>query len=226
MSSASQLVVRDEGILASRAAYLRTDTVPEYPQASYYCARYYDSGPGRFLSEDPVGFLSGGLNFFEYVDNSPLGFTDPNGMTAEPSGQCCDRRKIIRGVKHLQQGFSGPNAARSKVYQKYKPCLDNLAANPDIRCSPPPKNSPTDCGFHSPLSPGAVFVTPNGNGGLGGCGAVKGTLAHEMVHSCIQSDFTRPQMSTIDEEKEAFGIECQLWGIGCVCARDPKKCGY
>jgi len=29
---------------------------PEYPQASYYRARYYDPMAGRFLNEDPVLF--------------------------------------------------------------------------------------------------------------------------------------------------------------------------
>jgi RHS repeat-associated protein len=42
----------------------------------YYRARYYDPVAGRFLSEDPARF-SAGVNFYAYVQNNPLDFTDP-----------------------------------------------------------------------------------------------------------------------------------------------------
>jgi RHS repeat-associated protein len=45
----------------------------------FYRARYFDPPTGRFLSEDPIGF-SGGLNFYAYVQNSPLNFLDPSGL--------------------------------------------------------------------------------------------------------------------------------------------------
>ncbi len=44
----------------------------------YYRARYYDTVPGRFLSEDPIGIISS-LNFYAYVHNRPTGYTDPWG---------------------------------------------------------------------------------------------------------------------------------------------------
>jgi hypothetical protein len=46
----------------------------------YYRARYYDPNIGRFLSEDPIGFAGSGKNFYAYVGNSPVIFTDPSGM--------------------------------------------------------------------------------------------------------------------------------------------------
>jgi len=46
---------------------------------SYYRARYYDPQPGRFLSEDPVGF-NGGTNFYRYVRNAPGNLADPFGL--------------------------------------------------------------------------------------------------------------------------------------------------
>ena len=45
----------------------------------YYRARYYDPKIGRFVSEDPIGF-DGGMNFYAYVDNNPVNFTDPSGL--------------------------------------------------------------------------------------------------------------------------------------------------
>lgn len=44
----------------------------------YYRARWYDPEAGRFISEDPIGF-EGGVNFYAYVDNRPLRYTDPFG---------------------------------------------------------------------------------------------------------------------------------------------------
>jgi RHS repeat-associated protein len=44
----------------------------------YYRARYYDPITGRFLNEDLAGF-DGGTNLYEYVDNGPLGLSDPLG---------------------------------------------------------------------------------------------------------------------------------------------------
>ncbi|MGB8456974.1 MAG: RHS repeat-associated core domain-containing protein [Candidatus Acidiferrum sp.] len=43
--------------------------------------RYYDPAAGRFISEDPINFF-GGENFYRYVYNSPVGLTDPMGLSA------------------------------------------------------------------------------------------------------------------------------------------------
>jgi RHS repeat-associated protein len=45
----------------------------------YYRARYYSAGIGRFLNEDPVRF-HGGIDFYAYVENDPIGLTDPFGL--------------------------------------------------------------------------------------------------------------------------------------------------
>jgi RHS repeat-associated protein len=45
----------------------------------YYRARYYDPGTGRFLSEDPIGFL-GGTDFYIYAANNVTDNSDPFGL--------------------------------------------------------------------------------------------------------------------------------------------------
>jgi len=45
----------------------------------YYRARYYDPNPGRFIGEDPDGFVDG-LNVYSYVKNSPMLWGDPLGL--------------------------------------------------------------------------------------------------------------------------------------------------
>ena len=47
----------------------------------YYRARYYDPQIQRFISEDPIGFVSGDFNWYRYVWNSPLNLTDPLGLS-------------------------------------------------------------------------------------------------------------------------------------------------
>jgi RHS repeat-associated protein len=44
----------------------------------YYRTRYHDSAVGRFTSEDLTRF-KGGTNFYPYVNNRPVTFTDPIG---------------------------------------------------------------------------------------------------------------------------------------------------
>ncbi len=46
----------------------------------YYRARYYDPAVGRFVSEDPIGFLAGDVNVSRYVGNGPANLVDPTGM--------------------------------------------------------------------------------------------------------------------------------------------------
>lgn len=46
----------------------------------YYRARYYDPGIGKFIGQDPIGFLSEHLNLYSYVGNIPASSTDPLGL--------------------------------------------------------------------------------------------------------------------------------------------------
>lgn len=45
----------------------------------YYRARWYNSQQARFLAEDPIG-LTADINFYSYVTNNPVNFSDPSGL--------------------------------------------------------------------------------------------------------------------------------------------------
>jgi RHS repeat-associated protein len=45
----------------------------------YYRARYYEPKFGRFIGEDPIRF-DGGMNFYAYVGNNPVTYTDSTGL--------------------------------------------------------------------------------------------------------------------------------------------------
>jgi hypothetical protein len=47
----------------------------------YYRARWFDAGNARFLSQDSLEFNEG-VNFYRYVNNNPIKFTDPSGHQA------------------------------------------------------------------------------------------------------------------------------------------------
>lgn len=67
--------------------------------------RFYDpSGPaggtGRFLNRDPIGF-QGGLNLFEYAQNSPINFSDSTGLQISTSSSSYDARDL-EGLEIVQ----------------------------------------------------------------------------------------------------------------------------
>jgi RHS repeat-associated protein len=71
-------VVASSGGIANNFRYTGREFDTE-TNLYHYRARYYDSGTGRFLREDPVRFV-GGQNFYSYVTNNPVNRTDPLGL--------------------------------------------------------------------------------------------------------------------------------------------------
>jgi RHS repeat-associated protein len=63
----------------------------------YSRARWYDGNLGRFISEDPIGFLGGDVNLYGYVRNNPLNFKDPKGTIVAGL--------IVGGVIIAEAGF-------------------------------------------------------------------------------------------------------------------------
>jgi RHS repeat-associated protein len=72
----------------------------------YYRARYYDPVIGRFISEDPLGFAAGDVNFYAYVGNNPVNANDPSGKVAET---VWDAFNISLGVGSLASNVRNRN---------------------------------------------------------------------------------------------------------------------
>jgi RHS repeat-associated protein len=66
------------GSLTNPFQYTAREFDPE-TSLYYYRARYYGGSMGRFVSEDP-GRFPGGINFYTYVENTPVNLIDPFGF--------------------------------------------------------------------------------------------------------------------------------------------------
>jgi len=88
-------------------------------------ARYYDSQIGRFISEDPLRGISGSINFYPYVANSPINLIDPSGLCP------CDgtpRFRLVpysdcshRGYRQIYYELTGPGASGWWVTEHQNP---------------------------------------------------------------------------------------------------------
>jgi RHS repeat-associated protein len=68
----------------------------------HYRARWYDPAQGRFISEDPIGF-EGGMNWYAYVDNSPLSASDPFGLAKCKDPKYC--AQLLKRIADKTNGF-------------------------------------------------------------------------------------------------------------------------
>jgi hypothetical protein len=96
----------------------------------YFNARWYDSSTGRFTSEDPV---RDGINWFVYVGNNPLRYTDPTGLLSD------EHREALRDhfyygsgdldtYNEMKAGFEAQERAEiDYLLRDYQVMLDTLA---------------------------------------------------------------------------------------------------
>ena len=76
------------------------------PETGLYCnrARYYSPDMRRFISEDPLRFGAGDVNWYAYVGGNPVNFIDPLGL-----------RSLKPGEVHLARQYFGNAIDYNKV---------------------------------------------------------------------------------------------------------------
>lgn len=126
------------GSLANPFSY----TARELAEAStmFYRARYYQPSVGRFLQEDPLdpGALS---TRYAYVLNSPVSYTDPNGLAASAAHVCCKKQTL---TICWDQNVPNP-ILRACVEEHEQDHVDYVTQH-----TPDPPNAP--CQFPSPCA--------------------------------------------------------------------------
>ena len=63
----------------------------------YNWNRYYDPATGRYISPDPIG-LDGGLNHYAYMENDPVNWSDPEGLTKGGKQHINGNHPLVDGV--------------------------------------------------------------------------------------------------------------------------------
>ena len=94
--------------------------------------RYYNSSTGRFLSEDPIGFASYDINFYQYASNNPLNKTDPSGLWNK------DYYTAVKIASALAAGVAlgilANKARASEIEYYYENVYSyNTCGSPDVR---------------------------------------------------------------------------------------------
>jgi len=84
----------------------------------YYKNRYFSAKIGRFLQPDPIGYDSGDLNLYTYVNNSPLVYTDPLGLQQNTSPGGRDTTPDPVREQGRQQDTAANNAEQKKINAK------------------------------------------------------------------------------------------------------------
>jgi RHS repeat-associated protein len=100
------VTVRDSAGTPTGAApltrYLFTGREYDATVALYhYRHRWYHPGLGRFVQPDPIGFEGGDVNWYAYVLNKPLNFTDAFGLEGDNDGvlpeQEVPKKELLKG---------------------------------------------------------------------------------------------------------------------------------
>ena len=79
-----------------------------FTQLYHYKAREYSPELGRFLQNDPLGFVEG-PNMYSYVANEPVNSTDPDGLQA-----AAEAAQRARTRAQLNDGVNDSNGTRYK----------------------------------------------------------------------------------------------------------------
>ena len=184
---------------------------------SYYRARYYDAGPGRFLSEDPLRFKSS-PNFYPYARNDTPNFNDPSGLYAlsgfTPPDAVQMMIAIHQVVHKLNSSCCVPPGVRDRLLG-YLAGGNNGSGVTFVYHRGLPGGSCSSVGDQNRVKSFWYWVTNRvdiADWGNPGCGCLPAHIAHELVHLTLKN-FVSP-LGGVNPEKEPEAVE-DCWGKSC-----------
>lgn len=172
---------------------------------NYVRERYIEAKLGRWVTEDPIRFLSGDYNLYRYVTNSPSVFVDFFGTfkvincsskTAqrikEQFDNACNRaEKFARCIYKCCPDVKPPKPEQPS-------CIQALCTNPNLvfRCK---SALASDCTPYHPSVPDLKPCARTVNGSyIVICPPFEGTqcgnctVIHELIHACGQLGHPKP----------------------------------
>ncbi|MBC2604096.1 RHS repeat-associated core domain-containing protein [Puniceicoccus vermicola] len=126
--------------------------------------RAYDAGLGRWLSRDPIG-VTGGLNLYGYVGNSPLSWIDPFGLRP-----CSEIRSDIDEAKAEYNSVEKNNDALAKIASGARVFNADGASQNDI---------------DNAIADGAVVIKTRGSAMMGGDSELLSEFENSAWHSTV-----------------------------------------
>ena len=152
--------------------YLFTGT--NYDSATglqYNRARYYAPGFSRFVSEDPIGILSGSANGYLYALDGPTVFTDPYGLTpgCQALDTLCKMKAQLAGGWYIDFNFNfdfvtlGVQVGSNGVTYYYGNTT-TIVPSTSITFSPTANTTGTYCQLQGTYESGTVAVGHGPNG--------------------------------------------------------------
>lgn len=124
-------------------------------------ARWYDAGLGRWLSKDPARF-GGGVNFYAYVENRPIGAIDPLGLVPHRP-YSTEQEAALEAARWIEILLPKDDVVSHEyaglIYEMggyfyhtnplYDPSLGDTHARPGLALGECPASSTPTAGFHS-----------------------------------------------------------------------------
>ena len=109
----------------------------------YYRTRYYDAHLGRFISKDPIGFVGGDVNLYNYVGGNAVNKIDPFGLRSKkypkypdlnPSQitPTPDTGELSYPYAPLSNPAQCPNCTPTFHPDVYWACVGNMALNQQL----------------------------------------------------------------------------------------------
>ncbi len=91
-------------------------------------ARYYNPLSGRFISEDPLGFVGGSVNFYGYAANSPTNYADAFGLAYSTY------KSVVAPVIYVNASITmyGPGATNALAAQWQQWITNTWNQNPGV----------------------------------------------------------------------------------------------
>jgi len=162
-------------------------------------ARAYSPALGRFLQNDPIGFAGGDYNLARYVNNSPVDWIDPFGLSTgslSPSGALALAEIAAMEAGGATSPLAGAALTGMAVSAAVEGSGEEEEPTPDAPVPDPPVPPAPAPGIECPVTPPENPADSPGEGwewrGKGAQGSKEGSWFNPGTGESLHPDLTHP----------------------------------